>query len=77
MARSGNRVMKQKTEKGKKLARDVRKGRELGMREPEKYRKEAVNTTTRPKKAEREADAAATAKHFSEAAAKGPKSPNV
>ena len=77
MARGGNRVIKQKSEKGKKVARDVRKGRQLGMRNPEDYRKEAVNINTRPSKAEREADAVAAAKGFAEKAEKGPKAPNV
>jgi hypothetical protein len=77
MARGGNRVIKQKTEKGKKLARDVRKGRQLGMRNPEEYRKEAVNVKTRASKAEREADAAAASRGYAEKAEKGPKSPNV
>lgn len=67
MARTGNRVMKQKTEKAKVYNRESRKAREIGLSTPEDYRKSAVNITERPKKKEREAqeaaDAASRAKH--------------
>jgi hypothetical protein len=67
MARTGNRVMKQKTEKAKVYSRESRKAREIGLSTPEDYRKSAVNITERPKKKEREeqeaADAASRAKH--------------
>lgn len=67
MARTGNRVIKQKTEKAKVYNRDARKAREIGLSTPEEYRKSAVNITERPKKKEREAqeaaDAASRAKH--------------
>jgi hypothetical protein len=67
MARTGNRVIKQKTEKAKVYKRDARKAREIGLSTPEEYRKAAVNITERPKKKEREAqeaaDAASRAKH--------------
>jgi hypothetical protein len=67
MARTGNRVIKQKTEKAKKYARESRKAREIGLSTPEEYRTSAVNITERPKKKEREAqeaaDAASRAKH--------------
>jgi hypothetical protein len=67
MARTGNRVMKQKTEKAKVYSRESRKAREIGLSTPEEYRKSAVNITERPKKSEREAqeaaDAASRAKH--------------
>jgi len=55
MAKSGNRVMKQKTEKAKAQARDAYKGRQLGMAVPEDYRKESVHVLERPSKEEREA----------------------
>lgn len=61
MARTGNRVIKQKTEKAKVYKRDARKAREIGLSTPEEYRKAAVNITERPKKSEREAQAAADA----------------
>jgi hypothetical protein len=55
MAKSGNRVMKQKAEKAKAQARDAYKGRQLGMAVPEDYRKESVHVLERPSKEEREA----------------------
>lgn len=61
MARTGNRVMKQKTEKAKVYNRESRKAREIGLSTPEDYRKSAVNITERPKKKEREAQAEADA----------------
>ena len=61
MARTGNRVMKQKTEKAKVYNRESRKAREIGLSTPEEYRKSAVNITERPKKSEREAQAEADA----------------
>jgi len=68
MARTGNRVIKQKTEKAKKYARESRKAREIGLSTPEEYRTSAVNITERPKKSEREAQAAADAASRAKAA---------
>jgi hypothetical protein len=53
--------MKQKSEKAKKYSRESRKAREIGLSTPEEYRTSAVNITERPKKSEREAQAAADA----------------
>jgi hypothetical protein len=68
MARTGNRVIKQKTEKAKVYKRDARKAREIGLSTPEEYRKAAVNITERPKKKEREAQAEADAASRAKAA---------
>jgi hypothetical protein len=50
-----NRVMKQKSEKGKKQARDASEARKYGVRDTASYRKEMLHTTERPKKKDREA----------------------
>lgn len=59
-----NRVMKQKSEKGKKQARDASEARKYGVRDTASYRKEMLHTTERPSKEEREKDSAAASEHF-------------
>jgi hypothetical protein len=58
--------MKQKTEKVKKARIESSESRKYGVKDPSTYRKEMLHVTERPKKAEREATAAADAAGLAE-----------